>query len=182
MFLTALAVAMDAVAVSITSGMSRGRATWADAFRMGAVFGLFQAAMPAIGYALGASFRGAIEAYDHWIAFALLAGVGLHMIKEALDGEAPDAAAPDPFSIKRLLLLGFATSVDALAVGLTLALIEVPFALAVAVIGLTTFILCVPAVHMGARLGTRFAHRAEIFGGIVLIAIGAKILWEHLSA
>jgi len=179
--LTAFAVAMDAVAVSITSGMARGRATWSESFRMGAAFGLFQAAMPAIGYALGATFRGAIEAYDHWVAFALLGGVGLHMIKESFDSDAPEAAATDPFSTRRLLLLGFATSVDALAVGLTLALIEVPFALAVAVIGLTTFILCVPAVHMGARLGTRFAHRAELFGGVVLIAIGAKILWEHLA-
>ena len=173
---------MDAVAVSITTGMARGRATWSESLRMGAVFGLFQAAMPDVGYALGASFRGAIEAYDHWVAFALLAGVGLHMIKESFDGDMPEAGAPDPFSVRRLLLLGFATSIDALAVGLTLALIDVPFALAVAVIGITTFILCVPAVHMGARLGTRFAHRAEAFGGIVLIAIGARILWEHLSA
>ena len=172
---------MDAVAVSITSGMARGRASWRDSFRMGAVFGLFQAVMPAIGYALGASFKGAIEAYDHWVAFALLAGVGLHMIKESFDDEAPEAGAPDPFSMRRLLLLGLATSIDALAVGLTLALIEVPFAFAVAVIGLTTFVLCVPAVHMGARLGTRFAHRAEVFGGVVLIAIGTKILWEHLA-
>ena len=172
---------MDAVAVSITSGMARGRATWGESFRMGAAFGLFQAAMPAVGYAVGAGFKGAIEAYDHWVAFALLAGVGLHMIKESLDDDAPKAGGPNPFSARRLLVLGFATSIDALAVGLTLALIEVPFALAVAVIGITTFVLCVPAVHMGARLGSRFAHRAEALGGIVLIAIGAKILWEHLA-
>ena len=172
---------MDAVAVSITSGMARGRATWGESLRMGAVFGLFQAAMPAIGYALGAGFKDAIEAYDHWVAFALLAGVGLHMIKESFGDEAPEAGAPDPFSARRLLLLGFATSIDALAVGLTLALIDVPFLLAVAVIGLTTFVLCVPAVHMGTRLGTRFAHRAEALGGIVLIALGARILYEHLA-
>jgi manganese efflux pump family protein len=180
LLLTALAVAMDAVAVSIVSGMARGRASWGESFRMGTVFGLFQAAMPAIGYALGNAFRGAIEAYDHWVAFLLLAAVGLHMIWESFEEGALRPQVPDPFSARRLLVLGFATSVDALAVGLTLALIEVPFALAVGVIGLATFALCVPAVHMGARLGIRFAHRAEALGGIVLIGLGARILWEHL--
>jgi len=170
---------MDAVAVSICSGMARGRATWGESLRMGGVFALFQAAMPAIGYALGAGFRGAIEAYDHWIAFALLAGVGAHMIKESLDADAP--CSPEPFATRRLILLGLATSVDALAVGLTLALIDVPFAFSIAVIGLVTFMLCVPAVHAGARLGSRFAKGAEAAGGIVLIAIGCRILWQHLA-
>ncbi|HSJ98532.1 MAG TPA: manganese efflux pump MntP family protein [Myxococcota bacterium] len=179
LLLTAVAVAMDAVAVSICSGMARGRATWGESLRMGTAFGLFQAAMPALGYAGGALFRGALEAYDHWVAFALLAGVGLHMMRESRRAAAP--CPPDAFGVRRLLALGLATSIDALAVGLTLALIEVPFALAVAVIGATTFALCVPAVHMGARLGARFARRAEFAGGAVLVALGAKILVEHLS-
>ena len=178
--LTALAVSTDAVAVSISSGIARGRATWGESFRMGAAFGLFQAVMPAIGYAGGALFRDAIEAYDHWIAFALLLAVGGHMIAEALGEE--ERPPRNPFSWRSLAVLGFATSIDALAVGLTLALVEVPFAISVAVIGLTTFVLCVPAVHAGTRLGSRFAHRAELAGGLILVAIGARILVEHLSS
>ena len=171
---------MDAVAVSVSAGIARGsRATWGEAFRMAAVFGLFQALMPAIGYGAGAFFRDAIEAYDHWVAFGLLALVGGHMIKESFEtGE--ERLPGDPFSPKRLLLLGFATSIDALAVGLTLALIELPLALSVSVIGFVTFALCLPAVHMGARLGSRLAHRAEFVGGLVLVAIGANILYQHL--
>ena len=171
---------MDAVAVSVSAGIARGRATWSESLRMGTVFGLFQAAMPALGYAGGALFRDSIEAYDHWVAFALLAAVGGHMILESRskDDERPQG---NPFAWKSLLLLGLATSVDALAVGLTLALIGIPVGVAVAVIGGITFALCVPAVHMGARLGTRLAHRAEFVGGVVLVAIGARILIEHLS-
>ncbi|HET6263587.1 MAG TPA: manganese efflux pump MntP family protein [Usitatibacter sp.] len=172
---------MDAVAVSVSAGIARGsRATWAEALKMAAVFGFFQALMPALGYGAGAFFRDAIEAYDHWVAFALLAAVGGHMIVESQDTD--EARIPgDPFSPRRLLLLGLATSVDALAVGLTLALIDVPLIAAVLLIGGVTFALCLPAVHLGARLGTRLAHRAEFVGGVVLIAIGAKIVIEHLS-
>ena len=171
---------MDAVAVSVSAGIARGRATWDESLRMAATFGAFQAAMPALGYAGAAVFRDAIEAYDHWVAFALLALVGGHMI---LESRSPGEERPrgDPFAWKRLVLLGFATSIDALAVGLTLSLLGVPLALAVALIGGTTFALCVPAVHMGARLGSRLAHRAEFVGGVVLVAIGARVLIEHLS-
>ena len=172
---------MDAVAVSVSAGIARGsRATWGEALRMAAVFGLFQAVMPAIGYGAGALFRDVIEAYDHWVAFGLLAAVGGHMILESLAKD-EEAAPGNPFAAKKLLLLGFATSVDALAVGLTLALMEVPPVAAIALFGAVTFVLCLPAVHMGARLGTRFAHRAEFVGGLVLIAIGTKILVEHLT-
>lgn len=177
---TALAVATDAVAVSISSGIARGHASWGESFRMGAAFGLFQAAMPALGYAGGALMGEAMQAYDHWIAFGLLAAVGGHMIAEALGEE--EKPPKNPFSLRSLLVLGFATSLDALAVGLTLALLDVPFAVAVAVIGLTTFVLCVPAVHAGARLGRRFAHRSELAGGVVLVLVGAKILVEHLAS
>ena len=146
---------------------------------MGATFGIFQALMPALGYAGGALFGDAIEAYDHWVAFTLLALVGGHMILESR-AEGEEKRRGNPFAWRSLMLLGLATSVDALAVGLTLALIDVPLAWAVTVIGGVTFALCVPAVHMGARLGMRLAHRAEFVGGVVLIAIGTNILIQHL--
>jgi putative Mn2+ efflux pump MntP len=171
---------MDAVAVSVSAGISRGRATWGESLRMAATFGFFQALMPAIGFAGGALFRDAIDAYDHWIAFVLLGLVGGHMIIGSF-AAGEDKPAADPFGWKSLLLLGLATSVDALAVGLTLSLLEVPRGIAIAVIGGVTFALCLPAVHMGARLGSRLAHRAEFVGGVVLVAIGTHILIEHLS-
>lgn len=176
----ALAVATDAVAVAVSAGMARGRASWAESLRMGAVFGLYQAAMPALGFAGGALFRGYIEAYDHWIAFVLLVAVGGHMIMESL-GTDEARSERNPFALRSLLLLGLATSVDALAVGLSLAMVEFPVALAVGIIGATTFVLCVPAARMGARLGTRLAHRAELVGGLVLIVIGTRVLIEHVS-
>ena len=179
---TAFAVAMDAVAVSISSGMARGgRASWRQAFVMAGTFGIFQAVMPAIGYAGGALFHDAMEAYDHWIAFTLLAIVGGHMIWESRTAGDEGRDSTDPFAPRRLLLLGVATSIDALAVGLTLAMIEFPPAASIAVIGATTFVLCVPSVLLGARLGSAFAHRAEFVGGAILIAMGAKILVEHLN-
>jgi len=171
---------MDAVAVSISAGMARGRATWGESLRMAATFGFFQALMPAIGFAGGALFRDAIAAYDHWVAFALMGLVGGHMILESFSTE-EDKPRADRFGWKSLALLGLATSVDALAVGLTLSLLEAPVAVSVAVIGGVTFALCLPAVHMGARLGSRLAHRAEFVGGLVLIAIGTNILIQHLS-
>ncbi|QJR14926.1 manganese efflux pump MntP family protein [Usitatibacter palustris] len=172
---------MDAVAVCISSGMTRGaRASWRDAFVMAFVFGVFQAAMPVLGYAGGAIFGDAIEAWDHWVAFGILAAVGGHMIYEAFDKN--DLAPRNPFAWRSMMLLGVATSLDAAAVGLTLALIDLPLLASIAVIGAVTFALCVPAVRLGSRLGAAFAHRAELAGGIVLIAIGVKILVEHLSA
>ncbi|APV51291.1 hypothetical protein BWI17_17325 [Betaproteobacteria bacterium GR16-43] len=182
---TALAVAMDAVAVSISSGMTRGaKASWRDAFAMAGVFGAFQALMPALGYVGGAYFKESIEAWDHWIAFGLLALVGGHMVYEALWGQAEEEAVAkaNPFAWRRLLVLGVATSLDAAAVGLTLALIDLPMVASVLVIGAVTFVLCVPAVRLGGRLGEKFAHRAELLGGVVLILIGVKILAEHLAA
>jgi putative Mn2+ efflux pump MntP len=179
---TAFAVAMDAVAVSISSGMAQGgRVSWPQALAMAGTFGIFQAVMPAIGYAGGAFFRDAIEAYDHWVAFTLLALVGGHMIWESRGAGEGGRDPGNPFAAKRLLVLGFATSIDALAVGLTLAMIEFPPAASIAVIGATTFLLCVPSVLLGSRLGSAFAHRAEFVGGAILIAIGSKILIEHLS-
>lgn len=171
---------MDAVAVCVSSGIARGRASWGETFRMAAVFGLFQAVMPAIGFGGGALLGTLVEAYDHWIVFTLLAIVGGHMILESRRGPG-EKSATNPFAWGTLLVLGVATSIDALAVGFTLALIDVPPAIAIAVIGLTTFVLCLPAVRVGAKLGSHFTQRAEFAGGAVLIAIGTRILIEHLS-
>jgi putative Mn2+ efflux pump MntP len=181
LFATAFAVAMDAVAVSISSGMARGRASWREALSMAAVFGAFQAVMPALGYAGGALFRDAIEAYDHWVAFTLLAIVGGHMLWESRSAGDEERESGNPFTARRLFVLGVATSIDALAVGLSLAMIDFPLAISVSVIGATTFLLCVPSVLLGARLGNAFAHRAEFVGGAILVAIGTKILIDHLS-
>jgi putative Mn2+ efflux pump MntP len=170
---------MDAVAVSISSGMARRKPSWRDALAMAATFGAFQALMPTLGAVLGLAFRDAIEAWDHWIAFAILAAVGAHMIKESLEDD-PERPRAHPFQWRSLLVLGIATSLDAAAVGLTLPLIDVPIGYSVALIGLVTFALCVPAVRLGSSLGSRFAHRAELAGGLVLIGIGVKILFEHL--
>lgn len=172
---------MDAVAVSISAGMSRGRhVAWRDALAMSATFGFFQALMPAIGYAGGLFFKDAIEAYDHWVAFGLLAAIGAKMMWESVTaGDGEERGAGNPFASRRLLLLGIATSIDALAVGLTLSLLDFPPVASIAIIGATTFVLCLPAVRLGVRLGTAFAHRAEFAGGLVLVAIGVKILAEH---
>jgi manganese efflux pump family protein len=171
---------MDAVAVAISSGMSRRKPSWRDAFAMAATFGVFQALMPALGAALGFAFKDAIEAWDHWVAFVILAAVGGHMIKEANDPD-PERPRAHPFAWRSLLVLGVATSLDAAAVGLTLPLIDLPIGASIAIIGIVTLVLCVPAVRLGSTLGTRFAHRAELVGGVVLIAIGARILAEHLA-
>lgn len=171
---------MDAVAVAISAGMSRRKPSWRDALAMAGTFGAFQAVMPAAGAALGLAFKDAIEAWDHWLAFAVLAAVGAHMIKEAFEDD-PEGSRPHPFAWRSLLVLGVATSLDAAAVGLTLPLIDVPIAGSVALLGIVTCALCIPAVRLGSALGTRFAHRAELAGGVVLIAIGTRILVEHLA-
>ena len=171
---------MDAVAVAISAGMSRRKPSWRDVLAMAATFGAFQAVMPAAGAALGLAFKDAIEAWDHWVAFVVLAAVGVHMIKEA-SGDDAERPRAHPFAWRSLLVLGVATSLDAAAVGLTLPLIDVPIAGSVALIGTVTFALCIPAVRLGSALGTRLAHRAELAGGVVLIAIGVKIVVEHLA-
>lgn len=170
---------MDAVAVAISAGMSRRKPSWRDALAMAGTFGAFQALMPALGAALGLAFRDAIEAWDHWMAFLILAAVGAHMVKEAF--EDPERPRAHPFAWRSLLVLGVATSLDAAAVGLTLPLIDFPIGAAIAIIGIVTFASCVPAVRLGRTLGSRFAHRAELVGGVVLILIGSRILLEHLQ-
>lgn len=177
---TGLGLSMDAVAASISSSTAARRVGWAQALKMAAFFGLFQALMPAVGYAFGAAFRGWFESLDHWVAFLLLGFIGAKMIYEA--GREGDEPANDPFGTRRLLLLSVATSVDALVVGVSFSLLKLSLLTTITVIGAVTFALCLPAVWLGRRLGERMAKRAEVLGGVALIAIGLKILVEHLSA
>jgi manganese efflux pump family protein len=180
-FLTGIGLSMDAVAASIsTSSTARRIGVW-DALKIAFLFGFFQALMPALGYAFGVAFRGWIEALDHWVAFILLGFIGAKMIYESFHDQ-DNKLVEDPFGTVRLLILSIATSIDALAAGVSFSLLGISLPITVAIIGLVTFSLCLPAVWIGKRLGVVMAKRAELLGGLLLIAIGFKILIEHLSA
>jgi putative Mn2+ efflux pump MntP len=178
--LTALGVSMDAVAVSITSGLSARRPRRAEALRMALLFAVFQGGMPALGYAAGDAFRGWIGAVDHWMVFLVLGAIGGKMVFESVRHKSQGATAPSSFETRRLIVLAVATSIDALAVGLTFSLLGTSLPAAMLLIGSITFALCLPAVWLGARLGSKSARRAEMFGGFILIGLGLKILIEHL--
>jgi putative Mn2+ efflux pump MntP len=177
--LTGFGLSMDAVAVSISSGMTLASPRRRDALKMALWFGAFQALMPALGFALGVAFRDWVAAVDHWVAFGLLSLIGGKMIAEAFAGDGGERAPTDRFSPKQLTLLAVATSIDALAVGISFSLLDIGLAQTVAVIGITTFALCYPAVLLGRRLGGLFSKRAELVGGLILVGIGVKILAEH---
>lgn len=172
-------LSMDAFAVSVCKGLAVHRADGKTALACGAWFGAFQALMPLAGYFLGMLFAEAIQAVDHWVAFGLLVLVGGNMIKEALSGEAESSSAD--LSIKAMLPLAVATSIDALAVGISLAMTEAPIWTAVGVIGVTTFALSALGVTIGGIFGNKFEKKAEILGGVVLILLGCKILLESLG-
>lgn len=174
-----IGLSMDAFAVSVCKGLAMRRADLKTSLVCGAWFGAFQALMPFIGYFLGRMFADAIAAVDHWVAFFLLALVGGNMIKEALSGEGENAT-PD-LSVKAMLPLAVATSVDALAVGISLAMTEAPIWTSITVIGITTFMLSAVGVTIGGIFGNKFEKKAEIFGGVVLILLGCKILLESLG-
>lgn len=182
LIITAIGLAMDAVAVAIASGLSVSTLRLRDAFKMAAVFGAFQAIMPLLGYLLASWFTASravwLKDYDHWVAFILLGGIGVKMMLDART--AADKKVHSPFRSNKLIVLGIATSLDAFAVGVTFSLMEAGLVATVIIIGVITFFLCLPAVWFGARLGKIYVKRAEILGGIVLIAIGCKILIEHL--
>lgn len=178
LFVLAVGLSMDAFAVSICKGLSIQKLRPRHAVIVGAWFGAFQALMPAIGYLLGAAFADMIVAVDHWIAFFLLAVIGLNMVREARSGGAE--ALDCSFSCRAMLPLAVATSIDALAVGVTFAFLQVDnIFLAVAFIGATTFALSAAGVKVGAAFGVRFKSRAELAGGLILIGMGVKILIEH---
>ena len=184
LFAIAVALAMDAFAVSVCAGCALKRVTAVHFLRLSLTFGFFQFLMPVIGWALGLTVRGFIESWDHWIAFALLAWIGGNMIREALSGEedeAEDAAASGRLDHKKLFLMAIATSIDALAVGVTFAFLETPILSAVSLIGVTTFCISVAGVAVGCWFGARYKQRAEITGGVILVLLGCKILLEHLG-
>ena len=178
LFFIAVGLAMDAFAVSICKGLSAGQAKPKYVFCVGLYFGGFQALMPAIGYFIGSHFRGAIESVDHWIAFILLAIIGGNMIRESRqEEECMDAR----FDFREMTALAVATSIDALAVGVTFAFLDVQIGPAVLFIGCITFVISAGGLKIGTVFGTKYKNKAECFGGVVLILIGLKILLEHLG-
>ncbi|MDY5627790.1 MAG: manganese efflux pump MntP family protein [Clostridia bacterium] len=180
LFLIAIGLSMDAFAVSVCKGLSVQKPDKKHYLLIGAWFGGFQALMPTIGYFLGSFFNKYITSFDHWISFVLLAVIGINMLKEGLskDSEKTDSS----FSFKTMFIMAVATSIDALATGITFALLpNVNIGAAVLFIGLTTFVFSAAGLKVGNVFGLRYKSKAEIAGGIILILIGAKILLEHLG-
>ena len=179
MFLIAIGLAMDAFAVSVCKGLSLKQMDWRKAIIVGLYFGIFQALMPAIGYFLGATFENLVTQIDHWIAFVLLGIIGINMLREAFDNEKEEAN--DRVDFKTMLVLAIATSIDALAIGITFAFLKVNVLLATLLIGIITFGLSVIGVKIGNKFGNKYERKAETIGGIILILMGLKILLEHLG-
>jgi manganese efflux pump family protein len=180
-FFMALALSMDAFAVSVADGSRAPRLRHRHAFRLALTFGLFQALMPLVGWAAGLGFKGLISSADHWVAFGLLGLVGGKMIYADLRGKGGDEPEPRaPAGMTTLLVLAIATSIDALAVGFGLTFVE-SILLPVLVIGLVTFSLCFAGAHLGHRYSRFGGGRVQALGGAILIGIGVKILVEHLS-
>ena len=175
LFILAVGLSMDAFAVSVCKGLSLGKIKPKHMCIAGAWFGGFQALMPLIGYFLGSFFAEMIEKYDHWVAFVLLAIIGGNMIKESFG---KDEKVDSSMDVKSMLLLAIATSIDALAVGVTFAFLQVQIVPAVSFIGVITFIFSAVGVKIGSLFGTKYKSKAELFGGIVLVLIGIKILLE----
>lgn len=178
-FLIGVALSMDAFAVSICKGLSVEKVQPKHLLTAGVYFGGFQALMPLVGFLLGFKFERFIVSVDHWIAFVLLALIGGNMIREALGKDEPEHDAS--FSFKTMLPLAVATSIDALAVGISFAFLGVDIIEAAALIGITTFVLSGLGVYVGNIFGAKYKSKAEIIGGVVLIFIGLKILLEHLG-
>lgn len=181
LLLLAVGLSMDAFAVSICKGLSIKKLKLSHCLIAGVWFGGFQALMPALGYILGSAFEGYITTFDHWVAFILLGIIGGNMLKEGVsNGE--ESSADDSFAFKTMFLLAVATSIDALAVGITFALLpDVNILYAVTFIGISTFILSAAGVKVGNVFGLKYENKAQIVGGIILIILGIKILLEHLG-
>jgi len=179
LIILSMGLAMDAFAVAVCKGLSMPKMNWKKGFIIGAYFGVFQALMPAIGYLLGVNFQENIQSVDHWIAFILLGAIGLNMLKEAVSTETENSN--DSVQFKDMLILAVATSIDALAVGITFAFLRVNVLLAIILIGIITFIISVIGVKIGNVFGTKYEKKAEFIGGLILILLGTKILVEHLN-
>ncbi|HBL41170.1 MAG TPA: hypothetical protein DDY98_06220 [Ruminococcaceae bacterium] len=180
--LIAVSLAMDAFAVSICKGLNMTKFSMKNALIIGGFFGVFQALMPTVGWLLGSGFQKYITSFDHWIAFGLLALIGANMVREALGKDEDDNENADKLKIKELFALAIATSIDALAVGITFALQDnVNIGWTVLLIGIITFVISVGGVFIGNRFGAKYKSKAELAGGIILILIGLKILLEDLG-
>ncbi len=179
LFILAIGLSMDAFAVSICKGLALRRVTFRDSAVAGLWFGGFQMLMPTIGYFLGRNFTRYITSVDHWIAFLLLSIIGINMIREALGREEECSSAS--MAPKEMFVLAVATSIDALAVGITFAFLSVNILAAASFIGVTTFACSAVGIKIGSVFGTRYKKRAECFGGAILILLGIKILLEHLE-
>ncbi len=181
----AVALAMDAVAVSLARGLVMKQPTWRQALLLAGAFGLFQALMPVLGWLLASWFADAVRSAAPWIAFGLLALIGGTMIKGSFDDDDDDNDQDGPGAatvpLLQVLTLAVATSIDAFAVGVTFAVLQVAVGPAVVVIGLVTFVLSLAAVFLGARVGERLGSRAELAGGVVLVLIGVRIVLDHLG-
>ncbi|MGI6003918.1 MAG: manganese efflux pump MntP family protein [Christensenellales bacterium] len=181
LLLIAVGLSMDAFAASVCKGLCFEKFKMRHALTAGLYFGVFQALMPLIGYFLGITFAAYIDTYDHWIAFGLLAFIGGRMIAQAIRN--PDCCEEDDgLHPKKMLLLAVATSIDAMAVGVSFALLDVRIVPSVITIGVTTLIISIIGVKIGHAFGGRFKSKAELAGGVILVLIGLKILIEHLAA
>lgn len=182
LLLLAVGLSMDAFAVSVCKGLSMKKASVKGSLICGVWFGGFQAIMPLIGFFLGAIFAEAIQSFDHWVAFGLLVLIGVNMLREAFDKEQENEDTPEDFSVKTMFVMAVATSIDALAVGISLAMAgAVNIWMAVSLIGMTTFLLSAIGVKVGNVFGSRYEKKAEATGGVILILLGVKILLEHLG-
>lgn len=179
LFIIAVGLSMDACAVAICKGLSVKKATLKQAMIVGAYFGGFQALMPAIGYLLGSQFQSLIVSIDHWIAFVLLGIIGGNMIRESCSASCD--IMDNSFSFKAMFPLAVATSIDALAMGVTFAFLQVNIVAAVLFIGVITFTLSAIGMKIGNVVGDKFKSKAELLGGVVLVLMGTKILLEHLG-
>ena len=182
--LLGVGLAMDAFAVSICKGLAMRKVNKKQAVIIALFFVGFQAIMPVIGWLLCKGFQTYIEAFDHWIAFALLAFIGVKMIIETLREKEDDVVIEEmdpPLDMKEMLMLAIATSIDALAVGISLAALDRPIVESAAIIGVVTFVISIIGVYIGKFFGNRYKKRAELTGGIILVLIGVKILCEHMG-
>lgn len=174
----AVGLAMDAFAVSICKGLAMREKVLKKGIIVGLWFGGFQALMPTIGFFFGTQFKDQITSIDHWIAFVLLGLIGINMVKEALSND--EEQADDSIAVKEMFMLAVATSIDALAVGITFAFLNVHIVSAASMIGVCTFLISFAGVKIGNIFGTKYKSKAELAGGIILILLGFKILFEHL--
>ena len=178
-FVIGIGLAMDAFAVSVCKGLSMKKIDWKKAIIIALYFGTFQAIMPALGYFLGSSFSDLVQKLDHWIAFILLAIIGWNMITESQGNESEKRN--DKVDVRTMVLLAIATSIDALAIGVTFAFFNVNLLSAITIIGVITLVILILGVVIGNKFGDKFQNKAELAGGIILILIGLKILLEHIG-